>query len=181
MAVRTPLFTYDDLVRMPNDGKRYELCDGELVVSPAPAPKHQRVAARFGDLLFRAEEAGFGQVFYAPTDVVFGRYKATQPDLLFIRGDRLQIVTETNIQGAPDLIVEILSPSTRADDFGWKRTLYAREGVPYYWVADPENKTVQPYTLHEGDYVVDRVLRPGDTLSCPLFPGITADVAWLFP
>lgn len=181
MAVRTPVFTYDDLARMPNDGKRYELRDGELVVSPAPTTEHQRVAARIGALLFRAEEAGFGQVFYAPTDVVFGRHKSTQPDLLFVRRERLHIVTRANIQGPPDLIVEILSPGTREDDLGWKMTLYAREGVPYYWVADSDAKTVQPYTLREGGYIAEPTLRPGDTLSCPLFPGITADVAWLFP
>lgn len=181
MAIRTPVFTYGDLARMPNDGKRYELRAGELVVSPAPATKHQRVVARIGALLFRAEEAGFGQLFYAPTDVVFSRYTVTQPDLLFVGRERLQLITSASIQGAPDLTVEILSPGSREDDLGWKKTLYAREGVPYYWVVDPDAKTVQPYTLREGGYEVEPARYPGDTLACPLFPGLTVAVAWLFP
>lgn len=180
MALRKPLFTYDDLAHTPNDGKRYELCDGELVVSPAPTTEHQSIAAHLGGLLLRAEEAGFGRMFPAPTDVVFSQHKATQPDLLFIRRERLHIITKANIQGAPDLIVEILSPGSREDDLGWKMTLYAREGVPFYWVVDPETRTVQPYTLREGGYVTEPPLRPGDILACPLFPGITIDVARLF-
>lgn len=181
MVVRTPLFTYDDLARMPNDGKRYELNDGELVVSPAPATDHQSASMRFSSFLFRAEEAGYGRAFAAPTDVVFDRHRATQPDLLFIRRDRLHIVTAANIQGAPDLIVEILSPGTREDDLGWKLTLYAREGVAYYWVVDPRARTVRPYRLREGGYVAEPLLSTGDTLGCPLFPSITSDVARLFP
>jgi Uma2 family endonuclease len=181
MAVRTPLFTYDDLARMPNDGKRYELNDGELVVSPAPTTDHQSASVRLSSFLFRAEEAGYGRVFVAPTDVVFGRHRATQPDLLFIRRDRLHIVTAANIQGAPDLIVEILSPGTREDDLGWKMTLYAHEGVTLYWVVDAKARAVQPHRLREGGYVAEPLLSTGDTLGCPLFPGITSDVARLFP
>jgi Uma2 family endonuclease len=181
MALRKPLFSVDDLAHTPNDGKRYEIMDGELIVSPAPTTDHQGVSLSLTNLLFRAQEAGYGRAFSAPTDVVFGRHRATQPDLLFIRRERLHIITPASIQGAPDLIVEILSPSSRADDFGWKMTLYAREGVPYYWVVDPTARTVQPYRLGEDGYVAEPLLRAGDTLACPLFPGITAEVARLFP
>jgi Uma2 family endonuclease len=181
MIVKTPLFTYDDLAQLPDDGKRYELADGELIVSPAPATYHQRVSARFGNLLFRAEDAGWGRMFAAPTDVHFGRYQVVQPDLLFISNDRLEIIEPQYIAGGPDLVIEILSPRTRDHDLGWKKTLYARESVHFYWVADPIAKTVQPLTLGARGYDEAPPLRVGDTLVCPLFPDITADVAHLFP
>lgn len=180
MALTKPLFSVEDLARTPNDGKRYELRDGELIVSPAPTTKHQRASWKMSGLLMQAEEAGYGQGFSAPVDVVFGRHKATQPDLLFIRQNRLQIITRAAIQGAPDLVVEIISPGSRDDDLGWKKTLYAREGVPFYWVVDTEDRAVLPFTLRDGGYIAEPVLRAGDTLGCPLFPGITIAVATLF-
>jgi Uma2 family endonuclease len=180
MAATKPLFSYEDLAHTPDDGKRYEINDGELIVSPAPTFGHQRVGWKLSGLLMRAEEAGYGQGVAAPVDVVFGRHKTTQPDLLFIRRERLGIVAGGKVHGAPDLIVEILSPGSRDDDLGWKKTLYAREGVLYYWVADPQGQTVQPYTLRDGGYVAGPLLHAGDELGCPLFPGITIEVARIF-
>ncbi len=181
MTVKTPLFTYDDLAQLPDDGKRYELADGELIVSPAPLTYHQRVSARFGHLLFQAEDAGWGRMFTAPTDVHFGPYQVVQPDLLFVGNERLTIIEARYIAGAPDLIIEILSPSTRDHDLGWKKTLYAREGVRFYWIADPIAKTVLPLTRGAEDYDEATPLQAGDTLACPLFPEITVEVARLFP
>lgn len=129
MAATKPLFSYEDLAHTPDDGKRYEINDGELIVSPAPTFGHQRVGWKLSGLLMRAEEAGYGQGVAAPVDVVFGRHKTTQPDLLFIRRERLGIVAGGKVHGAPDLIVETLSPGSCDDDLGWKKTLYAREGV----------------------------------------------------
>lgn len=181
MAVNVPLFTYHDLAQLPDDGKRYELADGELIVSPAPTTEHQGISARLGNLLFRAEEAGFGRMFTAPTDVYFGPYRAVQPDLLFITREHADIIMPQNIVGAPDLIVEILSPGTREHDFGWKKTLYAREGVRFYWVVDPVDATVRPFALGEAGYSEVTPLTGRALLSCPLFPGISSEVASLFP
>ncbi len=117
----------------------------------------------------------------SPVDVNFGRHRTAQPDLLFIRRERLGVIVRGKVRGVPDLVVEVLSPGTRRADLGWKMTLYAREGVPYYWVADPAARTVQPYRLDEEGYVAEPLLHGSDVLACTLFPGITSEVARLFP
>ena len=181
MALRKPLFSVDDLAHTPDDGKRYEIMDGELIVSPAPTFEHQSVVTRFAAYLLRAEDEDYGRAVVAPVDVIFGRYRTAQPDLPFVRRERLSIIVRGKVRGVPDLVVEVLSPGTRRADLGWKMTLYAREGVPYYWVADPVARTVQPYRLGEEGYVAEPPLSGGDILACPLFPGITVEVARLFP
>ncbi len=181
MALQVPRFTYQDLAQLPNDGKRYELADGELIVSPAPTTDHQGISARLGALLFRAEDAGLGRMFTAPTDVYLGPYRVVQPDLLFIARERLEIITRMYIAGAPDLIVEILSPGTRDHDLGWKKTLYAREGVRHYWVVDPLDQTVRPLVLGASGYADVAPLGGDMIISCALFPGISGVVARLFP
>jgi len=181
MTVKTPLFTYDDLAQLPDDGKRYELAGGELIVSPAPTYDHQRIGWQFSRLLMRAEDAGYGQGVVAPGDVVFGPYRVAQPDLLFIQRERLNIVNRGKIEGAPDPIIEILSSGTRDHDLGWKKTLYAREGVRFYWITDPIARTVLSFVLSTASYNEASLLGLGDTLDCPLFPGITVEVARLFP
>lgn len=163
---------------MPDDGRRYELVEGELVVTPAPSTRHQRIVFHVAALLRRAEEAGHGKAFTAPTDVVLSPESAVQPDLLFIAAGRLGIVTEDNVQGAPDLVVEVISEATRRRDLGPKLRLYARHGVRWYWAVDPEEDVVRAYDLAAG--VAEPVfLRPGQRLGCPAFPGVEADVAEL--
>lgn len=181
MAMKMPLFTAEDLEHLPDDGKRYELFDGELIVSPAPILKHQLTSSQCHIFLAGAQLAGWGVVLAAPTEVRFNQHRVVQPDLLFIARDRLQIIGEKAIQGAPDLVVEILSPGSRKADLGWKLTLYAQGGVPFYWVLDPVARTVRVYRLEQGAYIAEPLLRAGHTLACPLFPGITTDVARLFP
>jgi len=173
-----PTFTYDDLRQMPEDGRRYELLDGEIVSSPAPKLRHQRIVTNVCLFLGRAKAAGHGQLFTAPTDVVFDpRVAALEPDLVFIGRDRSEIMTEDNIQGAPDLVVEVLSESTRRRDIGAKLRTYARYGVRFYWVVDPEEDVVRVYE-HAGEGFRPPVfLRADDTLACPLFPEITARVS----
>ena len=180
MTVIKPTFSYEHLAQMPEDGKRYELLEGELVVTPAPSRKHQRAVGNAFAFLRRAEAAGYGEAYVAPFEVYFDRHSVTEPDAFFIRRERLGIITEAKVRGAPDLIVEVLSPGTRARDLGSKLRIYARFGVSFYWVVDPRMQTVRPYTLREGGYVVEPLLRSGDTLTCPLFPDITIDVAALF-
>ena len=180
MTIVQPRLTSTDLQDMPDDGKRYELLEGELVVSPAPTRKHQKVAWRVVTFLDRAEVAGFGVGYAAPFEVYFDEYDAAQPDVFFVRADRLDIIKEDRIEGAPDLVVEILSPSTRRRDLRVKLQLYARFGVPFYWIMDTEAITVQPYELTPQGYAVQPLLYADDTLSCVLFPGITIRVGNLF-
>ena len=181
MAATRARFTEEDLAAMPDDGRRYELYDGEIYVSPAPVPAHQRVSSKCHGHLLRAEAAGYGVVLAAPIEVKLRQGRVVQPDLIFIRRERLAIIGETQIVGAPDLVVEIVSPSSRKRDLGWKLRAYEAEGVPFYWAVDPKGALVLPHTLRDGRYVTGPALRAGDRLGCPLFPDIVLDdVARLF-
>ena len=180
MDVIRPILTVDDFTQLPDDGKRYEILEGDLAVSPSPHRKHQRCVLQLTRLLQQYEEAGYGQVFPAPFDVILDHYNVVEPDLLFIRQNRLGIVTDANVQGAPDLVVEVLSPSTRERDLGVKAHLYARFQVPEYWVVDPEEETVTVYRLTEDGYHIVGSFRSGDMVDSPLFPDIPLVVADVF-
>jgi Uma2 family endonuclease len=180
MTIVQARLTYADLLDLPEDGNRYELLEGELVVSPAPTPRHQRVVVNGTVFLRRAEDAGYGSVYIAPIYVVFDEEHTTEPDLLFIRRDNLAIVRDDAIHGVPDLVVEVLSPGSRRRDMRVKLQIYARFGVPYYWIADPGPRTVQPYELTAQGYDAQPPLHADDSLSCPLFPDITTRVGDLF-
>jgi Uma2 family endonuclease len=173
-------FTYEDLRHTPDDGKRYEVLERDLVVSPSPKVKHQRTSWKLAELFSLAERAGYGIAAAAPLDVVLSDHDVVEPDLLFIAKDRLGIVTEDNVQGAPDLVVEVISEGSRKRDAITKRVLYARYGVRFYWLVDPEEETVRVFELKEGGYDEPATLRAGQELGCALFPGITADVGRLF-
>ena len=175
-------FTVADLREMPEDGRRYEVVEGDLYVSPAPKTRHQRISLRLSAFLERAEEAGFGVALAAPTDVYLDDANGVQPDLLFVRRVHTDMVVEDNVRGVPDLVTEILSPTTRARDLGVKLRLYARFGVRVYWVVDPEAETITVYEpAGDGNgYARRAVLSRGDTLRCDLFPGVEVEVAKVF-
>jgi Uma2 family endonuclease len=139
--------TYAEYERIPEDGKRHEILDGEHHVNPAPGTYHQTVSRRIQFQLYeQIELTGRGQVFNAPIDVELSRHDIVQPDLAVVLEERRAIITPTRIEGAPDLIVEILSPSTSQIDRVLKKELYRRAGVPEYWVVDPEGRTVEQYS-----------------------------------
>ncbi len=144
--------TYADLCETPDDGRRYEILGGRLVVSASPILKHQRVSGRLFDQLLDLERAGLGTVFSAPTDVELAAHEIVVPDLVFVLAQRRHILGRQKIEGAPDLIIEILSPSTRSVDEREKRDLYARSGVPEYWLVDPEGETIRVFSLAAGSY-----------------------------
>ena len=175
--------TYQDYVNTPDD-ERYELINGELILVPAPNISHQRSHRKLGVLItVFVDRHELGEVFLAPTDVVLSNTETevVQPDVLFISKEREHIITEANIQGAPDLIVEILSPSTAKRDWQTKRDLYARHGVKEYWLADPATKIVWVMLLRDGALEIVDTYASGDTLESPTLEGFNVAVDDLFP
>jgi Uma2 family endonuclease len=152
-ALARPL-TYDDLAALPDDGKRYELINGELCELTGPTPKHQWSSSRlFTRLDAFVNQRQLGQVFYAPIDVCFTPHNVVQPDIVYVSRERRGIIRSQRIEGVPDLLMEILSPSNRAHDVVKKAATYATFGVPEYWLVDPEEETIVPQNLVLGLYV----------------------------
>lgn len=143
--------TYDEYAELPNDGKRYQILDGELDVTPAPGTDHQQILLRIAVRLIELEKRGW-RIFVAPVDVLLGPNDVVQPDLVLIRPERVQLVNRANVQGAPDVVVEILSPSSRRTDCITKKALYARFGVAYYWIVDPDHDRLELYRLEGESY-----------------------------
>ena len=137
---------YEDLQGFPNDGLRRELVRGELLVTPAPRPRHQEAVLAVAVALKAFADAHGGRAYVAPIDVVFEQHDVLQPDVLYIAPDRISIIGELAIHGVPNLVVEVASPSTSHDDHTLKRDVYARYGVPEYWIADPNGRSVERYT-----------------------------------
>ncbi|EQD79034.1 protein containing DUF820 [mine drainage metagenome] len=180
MARIEPKWSYGHLRELPDDGNRYEIGSGELLVTPAPGTRHQAIVGNLFDLLRRAALHGHGKVFVAPVDVVFSPHDVLEPDLVFVSSGNLPIVKEPNIEGAPDLVVEVLSASTRERDLSAKLHIYSRYGVRYYWAVDPKEECVHLYE-RVNDALVERpALRQGDTLASPLFPDVSGSVVDVF-
>ena len=177
----TSRLTYEDYQKTSDD-KRYELLNGALTQPPAPNTAHQSVQAELGWRMARfIREGGLGHLFFAPTDVVLSRTDVVQPDLLFISSERVDIITPANIQGAPDLIVEIRSDSTAERDESFKRQLYADFGVKEYWLVDPEAATISVLLLGEKGYAEAATYTAGQTLTSPMLDGLFINLDDLFP
>lgn len=183
ISLATRKLTYDDYLRLPDDGNRYEIIDGELSVTPAPSTRHQSVVSNLlrlvGSFVYQRK---LGRLWTAPLDVLFGRHDNVQPDLVFVSAERMEIVTDAAVQGAPDLVAEILSPSTGTRDEGVKLRLYEREGVQEYWLLYPEKGTLKVFRRHQDRLVLAAELSAAaeEVLTSPLFPGLDLDVAALF-
>ena len=177
-------FTYEEYCAFPEDGKRHELIDGDHYVTPAPLTKHQRIMANLHRLIAPVvHEHSLGTVLFAPVDVLLSHVDVVQPDFLFVSKARTVIITESNIQGAPDLVIEILSESTRKNDEGIKRLLYERAPVQEYWIIDPVSKSVKTFLLQEGRYHVPHELTSAPTttaLTTPLLPGLSLSLSEIF-
>ena len=174
-AAQTIPWTYEDYLAFPEDGKRYEIIEGDYHMSPAPRTRHQDISGNLFSLLkvyFKGTKKG--RVFAAPTDVILSDINIVQPDLLVILAARTSIITEKNIQGAPDLVIEILSETTRKTDEVVKKKLYERYGVLEYWIVDPELALVKIYRLTDGRYAkAEEVAEErGETLTTVLLPGL---------
>jgi Uma2 family endonuclease len=185
MTARIAL-TYQDYAALPDDGKRYEIHDGELCEMAAPTPLHQIVSANLSDVLRAHVKArGHGLVLYAPLDVILsdrpGETTVLQPDIVFLDSERLGLISGRAIEGPPTLAVEILSPSTAAIDRGRKRELYARYGVPYYWLVDFDARDIEASILRSGAYVVAARVFGTEPIDLPPFVDLALVPASLWP
>lgn len=178
MPERT-LLTYEDFERFPADGLRRELLDGELLVSPSPRRRHQVVVLRLA-LLFGGyvDRHGGGEVYVAPMDVVLSNHDVLEPDLFFVSDAQLDILMDKNIQGVPVLVIEVLS-DPRVDKVR-KRDIYARSGVPEYWVVDPDADRIEIYRLEDGGYAKPEIYESGEVAVSQALPDVAVDVAHLF-
>lgn len=172
--------TYAEYLALPDD-ERYELVEGELLVTPAPLNRHQKIQMRLGaQLLLYAEAGRRGTVMGAPTDVVLSDETVLQPDVLFIARERESIIGEkSGIFGAPDLVVEILSPSTATRDLVVKRRLYQNYGVREYWIVDPESNFIEVLTPQGAELETWQRFWPGSTLESPLLANLRLDVGYI--
>jgi Uma2 family endonuclease len=181
--------TFADLLAMEPTDYLYGIFGGELVVYSAPDTPNAAVVDELSDVLHEAKRAGYGFSRTAPYTVAFDYAQhgmraqdVTQPDLFFVVAARRHIFGRRCLTDRPDLVIEVLSPTTKQDDLrgGRKFAIYERYGVPYYWVADPYAHTVVVFTLREGRYGEPVVLGEGETLACPLFPGLSWPLERLF-
>ncbi len=175
-------FTYRDYLNLPDDGQRYEIIHGDLVMTPAPVPLHQMVSGNIFNLLStHVKNNQLGFVLYAPCDVVLDELNVVQPDILFITRERAGIITEKNIQGAPDLIIEIISPATAYYDLVSKKDVYQQFGVKEYWLVDPIRRSVQVLVLTDGKWVVDQEVIGDGSVASRLLPEFRLSLSAIFP
>ncbi|HBR17858.1 MAG: hypothetical protein A3G39_08365 [Deltaproteobacteria bacterium RIFCSPLOWO2_12_FULL_43_16] len=179
-AVKIPenlKLTYEDYLLLP-EGMRYEIIEGELFMTPSSRTIHQRLILRIARLIEDfVKEKGLGEVFIAPYDVILSKHDIVKPDIIFISKQRSGIITELNVQGSPDLAVEILSPSNKEIDLILKKKLYAAFGVKEYWVVDPANKYVKLFNLGKTGYMEAKT---GNILKSFVLKGLEVDISGIF-
>ncbi len=179
-AIRDRFWTYEEYLKLPDDGKRYEIIDGVLYVSPSPRTAHQMLVGSLHLALSHLQAAGQGFALVAPLDVCMPGTDPVQPDLMFIGADQRSILKRKHIEGVPTLLVEVLSPTSARLDRVIKLNKYASCGVPHYWIGDPRQRTLEILRLRGANYDVLAALGPGDRFEHPDFPGLTLDIDALF-
>lgn len=174
-TTRGAKLTYTDYVLIPEDGCQHEIINGEHFVNPAPNLYHQTVSRRLQFMLYtQIEQTGLGLVFNAPCDVQLAAHDILQPDIIVVLSQKRNILTLSRIKGTPDLVVEIISPSTETRDRELKRTRYQEAGVPEYWIVDPMNHAVEQLVLRDGVY---QLLPASDVIQLTILNGITVRLA----
>jgi len=175
------VMTYRDYAALPDDGKRYELYDGELIELTSPTLRHQRAIGRlYRTLDEHVQRHALGEILLAPFDVILSDMTVFQPDILFIDRACLGVLAEHGVEGSPTLAVEVLSPSTASRDRGRKRALYARHGVPYLWLVDPVPGAIEAYVLEGHDYRLGARASGDASVSLPPFLDLALSPASLF-
>ena len=177
----TTKMTYDQYCLLPEDGNQYELFDGELVMTPSPSARHQDIVGKLYALLLQhVQSNSLGKVYVAPLDTIFDQYTVLQPDILFVSRERVPEVVKERIEGAPDLVVEVLSPSTFHKDLRRKMHVYSQFGVWEYWIVDPEEQTMELYQRVGEKLQLARRFASQETFQSPLLPGFELDVRSIF-
>jgi Uma2 family endonuclease len=173
--------TYADYVLFPDDGLRHEIIDGEHYVTPSPVTRHQRISRELLHVIHGYLETDpIGEVFGAPFDVVLSDTNVLVPDLVYVSDQRAKLLTEKNLQGPPDLVIEILSPGTRSRDEQLKRDVYERAGVEEYWLIDPERNAVRVYRRGAAGFLPAVQHARPDTLTTSLLPGFKIPLEKIF-
>jgi Uma2 family endonuclease len=174
-------YTYQDYFEMPDDGKRYEIIDGELIELQTPYIIHQTVS---GNILFElvkfVNQKKVGTIYMAPLDVVFNDINVVQPDILFIATENYHIITEKNISGVPDLIIEIISPATGYYDLSGKKDLYEKFGVQEYWIVDPMKQRIEIYLNFEHKFELHQRLEKKGIVKSNILKGFEIDLETIF-
>lgn len=172
--------TYEDYRKLP-EGAPYQLIGGELVLTPAPGTYHQIISMKLGfQMVDFVSKNGLGIVLFAPIDVYLEETETYQPDIIFIARERMEIIEPARISSAPDLVVEILSPTTAYYDLRKKYKVYERCGVKEYWIVDPEEKSVQVFLLKEGKFVLDQEAAIQNTVTSRIIEGLTVSLETIF-
>ncbi len=173
--------TYAEYALLPKDRNRYEVLDGELFMTPSPTYRHQVAASELARILLdHVSRHGMGRVLAAPMDVVLSETNIVQPDVLFLRAERLPPSDAANIRVAPDLVVEVISPSTVTEDREYKKAVYARHGVAHYWIVDPDARTLEMYSLAGASYALAAEYAGDATATSSLFPGLAIPLTQLW-
>lgn len=181
MPTAKMVVTYHDYLKLPNDGKRYEILEGELLMTPAPETDHQRISRNLEFILHGyAVEHSLGEVLDAPVDVVLSMTTVVQPDIVFISQSRSHIVTKKNIVEAPDLVIEILSESSETTDRTTKKRIYERYGMKEYWIVDPVTQSVEQYVLSANLLNLQARYGRADSFNVETIAGLTVDLKKVF-
>lgn len=176
------VLTYEDYAALPDDGKRYELHEGELSVVPAPGTRHQRTLLNLALVLAPyVRTHTLGDLFIAPFDCIMTDITVVQPDLVFVDLARQQLVSPRALEGAPTLAVEILSPWTGHIDRRRKMALYAKHDVEWYWIVDPDAQAIDAYRLADGTHRLDARLDGPTPRALPPFPDLLLDPTTIWP
>jgi excisionase family DNA binding protein len=182
-AEKAEKLTYADYLLLPEEpGCRFEVLDGELIKEPSPLVVHQRVSRRLQRILedYFANADPAGEVFNAPLDVTLSDFTVVQPDLFYIASDQAQLVLHARVDGAPTLVVEVLSPSTGRKDRLRKRSIYQQAGVMHYWLVNPEEQSLECLALRSGNYAIVADGLDEETVEPPDFPGLCIQLANLW-
>ena len=181
LRANAPAITRYDYADMPQGPPYYQVVEGDLVMSPAPETAHQRIVLNIAYLLRKyLEKRRVGELFIAPLDVFLSEINVYQPDLIFVSNSRRAIITERGIEGAPDLVVEALSPGTARLDKGSKRKIYARTGVEEFWLADPATRTLQVYALQRDAETASATYGANAVFKSACFPTLRIQTKLIF-
>ena len=180
LKVKKGFYTYEDYSKLP-EGAPYQLIGGKLVMTPAPIPYHQEVSAKLEFKIYEyIQKNKLGKMYHSPIDVYFEETEVYQPDIIFISKKRLDIVKENKIEGAPDLVIEILSPTTAYYDLKHKKFIYGKHGVKEYWVVDIIDKTVDIYENRGNEFILIESVKGDGKIKSKVISGFELELSEIF-